>query len=133
MTVSTPEQVEILRSHIIENAEISFCSLKESMSKMGPMQFYAALKFEKIGRDPLDGKEENFIEQLNQMYSDLVVLAAAGDLMSQYPGISLELQLGVGPGYDICATDGLIAAECFAVTTVSSNRKMDKDCKKLMK
>ena len=61
------------------------------------------------------------------------VLAAAEDLMNRYPGISFDVQLGVGSGYDVRSTDGRIVAECFAVTTISSNDKLNKDCKKLMK
>lgn len=66
------------------------------------------------------------------MYSNLVVLSAVEDLLSKYPGISFVLQLGVNSGYDIEAIDGSVVAECFSVTAVSSNRKLDKDCMKLM-
>ena len=132
MTANSLEQIKELRDSVCKNAEDSYATLFECFSTMMPMQFFAAVKFEKPGKDPINGQAQNLIEQVNQMYSDLVVLAAAEDLLTLYPGINLDLQLGASSGYDIESKDGTIVAECFSVTTVSSNRKLDKDCKKLM-
>ena len=133
MVIETQEQIELLRNAVLKNAEISFSSIQKCISNMTPLRFFAAVKFEKLGRYPINGHAQNFIEQVNQMYSDLVVLHATENLLLLYPEKNFELQLGVSPGYDIQSTDGLIVAECFAVTTVSSNRKLAKDCQKLIK
>lgn len=131
MLVNSKEQIAELRSAITQNAEMSYLVLREELSRKAPMEFWAALKFDRMGRDPVSGQPQNLIEQINQMYSSLVVLSAADDLLDMHPGVTLELQLGVSSGYDIHSSDGQIVAECFSVTTVSSNRKLDKDCKKL--
>lgn len=44
----------------------------------------------------------------------------------------IPLNLGPSSGFDIDSIDGEIVAECFAVTTATSNRKLEKDCSKLM-
>ena len=132
MIVNSLEQINALRNAIAKNADASYVSVRKRIEDMTPMQFFASIKFEKLGKDPVGGEPQNLIEQINQTYSDMVVLSAAEDLLNLYPGTSLVLQLGVSSGYDIESEDGTIAAECFAVTTVSCNRKLDKDCKKLL-
>ena len=132
MVVNTHEQVAQLRKTIVENATSAFSELKEFSQQTDALQFFASIKFVPIGKDPLTGVPLNLIEQINQTYSNLVVLAAAHDLIDRYPGKSFDLQLGASSGFDVQSTDGEVVAECFAVTSVSSNDKMNKDCKKLM-
>jgi hypothetical protein len=132
MLVNSKEQVAELRNAIATNAETSYLELHERMTQMQAMDFWAAFKFDRIGHDSISGQPQNLIEQINQMYSNLVVLSAVDDLLDNHPGISFELQLGVSSGYDIQSTDGQVVAECFAVTSVSSNNKLSKDSKKLL-
>ena len=132
MIVSTHAQVAQLRQKIVENAGKAFSELKEFAQCTDALQFFASIKFVSLGKDPLTGEALNLIEQINQTYSDLVVVAAAHDLIDRYPEKSFKLQLGSSSGFDVQSTDGEVAAECFAVTSVSSNDKMNKDCKKLM-
>ena len=132
MTVNAPEQIETLSNTVLINADATQAVLKKCIAEMSAVQFFAAMKFDKIGAGPISGKAQNIIEQVNQMYSDLVVLTAAKNILNQYPGMTLELQLGSSSGYDIESSDGLLVAECFAVTTVSNNKKLSKDCIKLM-
>ena len=132
MIVRTYEEVAVLRSEIIRNAEATCLWIQEKITTMGPMRLFAAVKFEKVGRSPVGDKELNLIEQINQTFSDLVVLAATEDLMERLHGKAFDIQLGVSAGHDVRSTDGMIAAECFAVTTISSNDKLNEDCKKLM-
>ena len=93
---------------------------------------FPTIKFEKQGVDPIAGTELNLIEQIHQMYSDLVVLFAVQELLGNYPGKVFELHLGPEAGYDIQSLDGQIVAECFAATSVASNDKLNKDCTKLL-
>ena len=44
----------------------------------------------------------------------------------------MKLNLGPSSGFDIETTDGEVVAECFASTTATSNRKLEKDCQKLL-
>ena len=131
MLVSTFTQVTQLEEAIIKNAEASFEVLKEYSATTDAMHFFTAIKFTKLGKDPITGKALNLIEQINQTYSNLVTLAAVRDLLRRYPEKSFLLNLGAKAGYDVQSTDGEVVAECFAVTSVSSNDKMNKDCKKL--
>ena len=133
MIIESNEQVIMLRESILYNAEVSMETLKKCADVLPAMQFFAEIKFGKTGRDPLVGCELNLIEQINQMYSDIVVLSAVRDLLDQYPGKKFEMHLGPTAGYDIQSTDGEVIAECFAVTSVNSNNKMNKDCRKLLK
>ena len=133
MIVESSEQVATIRETILHNAEKSMVVLKKCADDLPAMQFFAELKFGKMGRDPLTGRELNMIEQINQMYSDIVALSAVQDLLDQYPGKKFEMHLGSTAGYDIQSTDGEVIAECFAVTSVNSNDKINKDCRKLRK
>lgn len=132
MVVKTPEEIERHKKAIKTNTEKSFEQVKAKIASLSAMTFLAEIKFDKMGIDPLRGTELNFIEQVNQTFSDLVVLEGAYQLLQLYPDTTLKLSFGSVPGFDIESTDGMIAAECFAVTTATSNRKMEKDCAKLM-
>ena len=132
MLVNSKEKVAELRHAVIRNAEVSYCALHDRLTQMQPMELWAAFKFDRIGCNSISGQPQNLIEQINQMHSNLVVLNAVDDLLDRHPGASFDVQLGVSSGYDVQSTDGKIVAECFAVTTVSSNRKLEKDCVKLM-
>ena len=132
MDVNTVEEIEHLKMAILINAEKSFEQLKMKVKSLPAMTFLAEVKFDKMGIDPLEGTELNFIEQINQTFSDLVVLEGASRLLQLYPNTMLKLNLGSASGFDIESADGEVVAECFAVTTAMSNRKIEKDCSKLM-
>ena len=133
MVIESIEQIEQVRKNILQNAEASLETVRNCLDTMPAMRFFAEIKFSKMGKDPITGNELNLIEQINQMYSDLVALAAVQDLLTTYPDKLFEMHLGPTSGYDIQSTDGEVVAECFAATTVASNDKMNKDCKKLLK
>ncbi len=132
MVIRTVEEIENLRETILINAQKTVGQLSMKIASLPVMSFLAEVKFDGVGIDPLKGTELNFIEQLNQMFSDLVVLKGANHLLSIYPDKSLNLSFGPASGFDIESVDGEIVAECFAVTTATSNRKLEKDCSKLM-
>ena len=132
MVIKTVEEIENYQRTILDNANLTYDRLNEKASTLSATAFLEALKFDKMGTDPLMGTELNFIEQLNQMFSDLVVLEGARRLLCLYPEKELRLNPGPSSGFDIESIDGEIVAECFAVTTATSNRKLEKDCSKLM-
>lgn len=132
MVVKTVEEIENLKKAVQDNANHTCEHLKEKIQSLSATALLEELKFDKLGVDPLKGTELNFIEQLNQMFSDLVVLEGARQLLQLYPEKELKLNLGPSSGFDIESVDGEVVAECFAVTTATSNRKLEKDCSKLM-
>lgn len=131
ISITTQEQVADLRKSITQNAEHSLAKLRTYTNTMDALHFFATVKFDKIGADPINGRSLNLIEQINQMYSDLVALAAVRYLLTCYPNQIFELHLGATAGYDIQSNDGQVIAECFAATSVTSNDKLNKDCRKL--
>lgn len=120
--------IEIIESNIKKTKDLIVAILAENEAK----DALANLKFDKTSFDPLSGEPINFIEMLNQAYSDLVVLKAVEDLMSRYEDKAFELNMGVLSGFDIVSTDKKVVAECFATVTAFNNQKIKKDSKKLM-
>ena len=119
MEVKTVEEAEHLKKTILINAEKTFEQLKTKAESLSAMTFLAEVKFDKMGIDPLEGTELNFIEQINQMFSDLVVLEGAGQLLQLYPNTTLKLNLGSASGFDIESDDG----------ERSEERRVGKECR----
>lgn len=131
MTVKDINEINQLLMEIRENLNLALESMKMSIES-DPIEAFAMLKFDKIGFDPIKGNHINFIEMLNQSYSDIVVLKATAELMKRYSQKEFKLNMGAVSGIDICSTDGSIVAECFAVVSVFNNQKMKKDTEKLL-
>ena len=132
MIVKTVEEVESIKEAVVHNADVVFKHLKAKSESMEAISFFKHIKFEKAGLDPVKGTELNFVEQLNQMFSDMVALEGVRQLLLKYPKKEWKLNLGPISGFDIESVDGEVVAECFAATTSTSNRKLDADCLKLM-
>lgn len=132
MRISSNEQIYELRKKIFESADIAVMNLRETMEQVSPIGLLFLMKFDKTGVDPVDGTKLNLIEQLNQLFSDLVALEAVNDLLKRYPGKEFEIHLGTEAGFDVESTDGEVVCECFAVTTAGSNGKLKKDAEKLL-
>ena len=107
---------------------------KIRMSQDEPCDLFYNLKFKAVGKDPLEDRDLNFIEQLNQTYTYLVSFFAIKYLYenTNYYG-KFMLNLGTTSGSDIESIDGEIIAEVFAATSVLSNQKIIKDIEKLKK
>jgi len=132
MLIESKKKISELRSKILENTRKTYQYIVQVIGDCSPIGLFADIKFNKVGFDPIDGTPLNFIEQLNQMFSDLVVLYAVEELLSKYPDKHFDINLGAKAGFDIQSVDKTVVAECFAVTTVGSNNKLRKDAKKLM-
>lgn len=131
MTVKNINEIEQLLIKIRKNLNLAWESMKLS-SESDSIDSFAMFKFDKIGFDPIEGNQINFIEMLNQAYSDIVVLKATAELMKRYSQKEFKLNMGTISGTDICSIDGSIIAECFAVVSVFNNQKMKKDTEKLL-
>lgn len=133
MVIHSLEQIKNLKSQLYLSAEQAILKIRLCEEQNSALGLLAHMKFGELGVHPLDGRDLNLIEQLNQLFSNLVVIEAADYLLHLYPEKSFVLHLGTESGFDIESSDGEIAAECFAVTRVSSNRKLIKDAEKLLK
>ncbi len=133
MVIQSIHEVQRLKEQLIQSAEKAKISILSQAGENNPVQFLASMKFREVGYDPVTGEPINLIEQLNQLFSDLVVAAAVEYLLNEYPEKSFLLHMGTDAGFDVESKDGEIAAECFAVTKVASNSKLRKDAEKLIK
>lgn len=52
-------------------------------------------------------------------------------MLSIHPSHKFYVNFGTQPGYDVESEDGSIICECFASTTPDSNRKLEKDNKRV--
>lgn len=94
----------------------------------------ARLRFDPIGRHPIQDRPLNVVEQLNQTFTCLASLRAAAWILSRHPECSpLRLNLGTASGSDIEAVDGSLAAETFAAVTLTNNDKLRADISKVSK
>ncbi|MBV9482820.1 MAG: hypothetical protein JO249_19060 [Acidobacteria bacterium] len=95
------------------------------------------MKFGSVGFHPIDEREINLVEQINQTWSYIAALAAARLLLSMHedaggfelaPGAHAALDLDIMSG-----RRGVVGAEVFAAVTPDNNRKLRRDLDKLSK
>ena len=123
-------QLQEHRANVIMRAGHARAELNNLMPD--PMEALRAMKFERIGFNPLDGTPLNLIEQLNQTFHDLASFAAASYLLEHFPqceGLRLPPQFAAG--WDISSiVPGVVAAEIFASVSPGNNDKLREDVKK---
>lgn len=108
----------------------------ESLASLtSPADALRQMKFGKTERHPIEDRALNVVEQINQSFSYLVALNAARWLLEAYPdagGLSLAPGAHASQRLDIMSVEpDLVGAEAFAATRPQSNRKLDKDLKRL--
>lgn len=116
-----------VRRRIITQAERAANAVHSVLSNTSGVHALKAIKFQKIIHDEVFGENLNFIEYLNQTFTYLVCFYAGKELLQQFPGKTVVLNLGTQPGYDVMTTDGFVVCECFAATSAKSNEKLKKD------
>lgn len=93
------------------------------------------MKFEPVGRHPIDGRPLNLVEQLNQTWTFGVALAAARQLLLLHPeagGYRLAPGAHASIPLDIMSeAEGLVGAETFAAVDPANNRKLALDLLKM--
>jgi hypothetical protein len=91
------------------------------------------LKFSEFGRHPVEDRDINLIEQVNQTWTYLVSLRALPFLFERHPEAGgFRLYVGTEGGTDIMSlVPHAVAAEGFAAVHPQSNRKLAKDLEKL--
>ena len=131
MIIKDINQVEGLKKQINDNIDLTVNEVKKVIQEES-IESLAKLKFDKTAFYSLNNTKINFIEMLNQTYSDLVILCGVKELIEKYPGKTFKVNMGALNGFDIVSTDGDVVAECFAVVSVFNNQKIIKDSQKLM-
>ena len=122
------EKVYKYRSKIKENTDKHLENL--FVNEKG-LDLLRTLRFGQSGYDPLFEEPTNFIEQTNQCFTYLVCLEAVEILLKKYPDKSFYVNFGTEAGHDVEAVDGDIICECFSSTAPDSNKKLEKDAKKV--
>lgn len=131
-TIASIDDIRILNATVLQNLKESYEKTKSIINSNNPIQAFSMMRFEKTALDPINSSPLNFIEMLNQSFSDLVVLYGVKYLINKYPNHIYTVRLGAQSGNDIESSDGTIIGECCAITQIKSNDKLKKDAKKLM-
>jgi hypothetical protein len=101
----------------------------------GGLEGLLQLKFDPMGRDPLEDKDLNWIEQINQTATCLVSFLGVKWLyenVKDLPSTAIfELNLGASNGFDIQCKDPAIYCEVFAAVSGTNNNKLKNDVKRL--
>ena len=132
VTVCNPSELEDLRKEVLEAARRTHEKLN-GLRERSPLEFLHRLRFEKLGFHPVDGRELNLTEQLNQTFTVLATLAAAERLFAQFPnGGCLTMNLAEARGPEIKSVcEDLVEAEVFATVETGNNRRLREDIKKV--
>lgn len=100
-----------------------------------PLDLLRQLKFHEVGFHPIEDRQLNFMEQLNQTWTYAVALEAARKLLELHPeagGFHVAPGAHMSIPLDIMSIEaGVVGAETFAVTKPTSNDKLNKDLRKL--
>jgi len=131
--VSTVDDIDPLLNKVRAAANRTAQALTSlTSSELDGLEVLRRMKFTQMAWHPIDDRELNLVEQINQTWTYLVSLEAARFLLERDPGVGLRLNLGTEAGTDIESLEpNLVAAETFAAVHPSNNRKLAKDLQKL--
>ncbi len=124
---------QALELEIRRASEYALSAVQGLAEQGDALRLLEAVKFRKIGRDPLDPTRcLNLIEQVNQTFTALVSVRAVEYLLDHHPEVRrFRVNLGTAPGSDIESLDGSVVAEVFSATSPSSNGKKNRDIAKV--
>ena len=128
--IKSINELEMYKVLIKETSEKTVSNIQKLLWNYDSIGILHRFKFSQVGYEPIQGYELNFIEQINQMFSNIVVLKAVEILLNRYPDKEFILNLGTQSGYEV---DNSIICECFSTTTPISNNKIKNDAEKLIK
>jgi len=100
-----------------------------------PFEMLRRMKFDPIGRHPVEDRPLNLVEQINQTWTYAVAVAAARQLLLLHPeagGFHLAPGAHMARELDIMSVaPGLVGAETFAAVDPRNNNKLAADLMKL--
>jgi hypothetical protein len=100
-----------------------------------PLDLLRRMKFEAVGRHPIENREINFIEQVNQTWTFAVALGAARQLLTLHPdvgGFRLAPGAHASIALDVMSeAEGQVGAETFAAVSPRNNGKLAADLAKM--
>lgn len=134
LEIRTVEDCELHLERVRLSADETLARLRRLTAHDGDgLALLRRLKFETVGRHPLDDRDLNFIEQVNQTWTFIVSLRATQFLFGRHPEAEgFALSIGTASGTDILSLKpNMVAAEAFAATRPQSNKKLSKDVQKL--
>lgn len=133
IVISDVSQVEENLNKIYKSIELTKAVVFDQLKKLNSIEAFKTIKFDEIAIDPfIHDRHINFIEMLNQSFSDIVVFKGVEYLLKKYKGKTFTLNTGASHGSDIVSDDKSVVAECFFVVSVFNNQKIKKDSEKLM-
>ncbi|WP_069997171.1 hypothetical protein [Cellulosilyticum sp. I15G10I2] len=128
IVVEKISDIDILEDKLVKSAKETHLKLTQFCNSLSEFQLLYQLKFCDSGRDPLENRNLNLIEQLNQQFTYKLTFIAAKWLLKKHPNnVPLILCLGTESGTDIFSKDGVVAAEVFTTSNPKNNQKMKKD------
>jgi len=121
---------------LLERIDVSATEAKAKISELlkceNAHEFMYSMKFYETGRDPLEDRDLNIIEQLNQQFTYITSLVAVKLLFKDYPELSpFTVNLGTASGFDIESNNGVLKSEVFSSANPRNNNKLRKDVKRL--
>jgi hypothetical protein len=129
--------VEDVERHlgIIKQSAARTCDLLVA-SKDVPLNLLWRMKFEPMGRHPIEDRALNLVEQINQTWTFVAALEAARKLLKLHENEEFHLAPGAHAAldFDIVSTKAgqiCICAEVFAAVRPQSNNKLANDLAKL--
>lgn len=131
-TIRNLVDADILEGEILAAAGAAVERFPAQFEGLEPLQQLARMKFWRVGRHPVESRDLNFIEQINQTFTFLASVGAVRWLLNKHPNSApFVLNLGTRSGIDIVSTRGDVEAETFAAVRPSNNGKLKKDIAKL--
>lgn len=135
MAVKTPADVDRYLARIMDSTRRA--QERIAALDINSLELFRLMKFGAVGFHPIDEREINLVEQINQTWSYIAALAAARQLLARHeeaggfllaPGAHAALDLDI-----MSEKKGLVGAEVFAAVTPKNNGKLKSDLEKLAK
>jgi hypothetical protein len=134
ITIHTVNEIDSLHDKVRAAATRTTNALAALMkSELDGLGVLRQMKFTEMAWHPIDHRQLNLVEQINQTWTCLVSLKALPFLFDRHPEArGFRLNLGTAAGTDIESLEqNIVAAEAFAAVHPSNNRKLAKDFQKL--
>lgn len=126
--------IDKIKEALVNAAENTRKKLLELCSNKSGVDVLYDMKFLQSGRDPIEDRDLNIIEQLNQQFTYLVSLEATRYLITEHPReVPFIMNLGNVAGIDIISESKKVVAEVFSAADPRNNNKIKKDAEKVYK